>query len=290
MNEDVIPVRTTFFVLLLALLWGGNVVAIKISLIGVSPFAAAGLRFSISLILIAAWSWIRGVSLKPRKGEFIPLIILGLLFTAQITCLNWGTRLTSAGRATVILHTFPVFVAFLAHFFIPGDRLNLRKTIGMVGAFAGVVMVFGEKLSISGSMAGDLLCLGSAFMLGLLTVLFKRFVQTIEAPRILVWQLIFGVPLFFLMHALFENQGSLSFQMSVVSALLYQGVVVSCFCFLSWLSILKHHTPSRITVLFFTAPIWGLLLSYLLLGERISIGLVFGAVLVAAGILLVNRG
>jgi drug/metabolite transporter (DMT)-like permease len=292
LTEDSIPVRTTLFVLLLAALWGGNVVAIKIGLRGIPPLAAAGIRFGIALPLIAIWARMRRISLRPRAGEAIPLLLIGLIFTIQIAILNWGTGLTLAGRATVILHTYPVFVAFLAHFFVPGDRLSLYRLIGVICAFAGIVVVFWEKLSIGtgGSIIGDLLCLGSGLLLGLLTVLIKLYVQTIEAPRLLVWQMIVGVPLFFAMHALFEGGSAFEFTPAVVTAVLYQGVVVGVFCFLTWFSILKRHSPSRLTVLFFTAPLWGLLASYLLLGEGISVGLAIGAGMVALGIFLVNRG
>ena len=279
-------------VLLLAALWGGNVVAIKIGLRGIPPLAAAGLRFGIALPLIALWARVRNVSLKPRAGEMPSLLILGLVFTAQITVLNWGTRLTLAGRATVILHTYPVIVAFLAHFMIPGDRLNWTRLVGVILAFAGIVAVFWEKLAIGtgGTVPGDLLCLGSGFLLGLMNVLLKRYVQTIEESRLLVWQMIIGVPLFFALHALFDRGSSFNFTPDVITALIYQGVIVGVFCFLTWLSILKRHSPSRLTVLFFTAPLWGLLASYLLLGEGISIGLAVGGGMVALGIFLVNRG
>ena len=292
MTRESIPVRTTFFVLLLAALWGGNVVAIKIGLRGIPPLAAAGIRFGIALPLIALWARMRRVSLKPRGGEMIPLLVVGLLFTAQIAILNWGTRLTLAGQATVILHTYPVFVAFLAHFIVPGDRLSWLRLIGVICAFAGIVVVFWEKIAIGtgGSMVGDLLCLGSGFLLGLLTVLIKRYVQVVEAPRLLLWQMIIGVPLFFLLHALFEGGSAFEFSPPVIKALFYQGVVVGVFCFLSWFSILKLYSPSRLTVLFFSAPLWGLLASYLLLAEGISIGLAIGAAMVALGIFLVNRG
>jgi len=292
LTKDSIPVRTTLFVFLLAALWGGNVVAIKIGLRGIPPLAAAGIRFGIALPLIAIWARMRRISLRPRAGEAIPLLLIGLIFTIQIAILNWGTRLTLAGRATVILHTYPVFVAFLAHFIVPGDRLSWYRLIGVICSFAGIVVVFWEKLSIGtgGSIIGDLLCLGSGLLLGLLTVLIKRYVQTIEAPRLLVWQMIVGVPLFFALHALFDRGSAFELSPSVVAAVLYQGVVVGVFCFLTWFSILKRHSPSRLTVLFFTAPLWGLLASYLLLGEGISIGLVIGAGMVALGIFLVNRG
>ena len=292
MRKNSLPVRTTLFVLLLATLWGGNVVAIKIGLRGISPFAAAGIRFGIALPLVALWAWIKGIALRPRTGEVIPLVVVGLIFALQISILNWGTRLALAGRATVILHTYPVFVAFLAHFIIPGDRLDWRKLVGVIGAFAGIVVVFWEKLSpgAGGSITGDLLCLGSGFLLGLLTVLIKRSLEHIEAPRLLVWEMVIAVPLFFLLHALFESGSRYEFSPPVAAALLYQGVVIGCFCFMAWLSVLKRYPPSRVSVLFFTTPVWGLLISYLLLGERITVGLGIGAVLVALGIFLVNRG
>jgi drug/metabolite transporter (DMT)-like permease len=292
MDKDSIPLRTTLFVLLLATLWGGNVVAIKISLAGFPPFAAAALRFAAALPLIALWAGVRRIKLKPRACERIPIMVAGLFFAAQIALLNWGTGLTLAGRATVILHTYPVFVAFLAHFTVPGDRMTWYRLIGVIGAFAGVVVVFWEKLSVgtAGSITGDLLCLGSGFLLGLLTVLIKRFVQSIEAARLLVWQMLIGVPIFLLLHLLFEGPGAYVLSVSVVSALLYQAVVVGVFCFLTWFSILRRYSPSRLTVLFFTAPLWGLLLSFLLLGEGITTGLAIGAGMVALGIFLVNRG
>jgi drug/metabolite transporter (DMT)-like permease len=292
MGKNSLPVRTTLFVVLLATLWGGNVVAIKIGLRGISPFAAAGIRFGLALPLIALWAWIKNIALRPRAGEVLPLLMVGLIFTLQISVLNWGTRLTLASRATVILHTYPVFVVFLAHFVVPEDRLDWRKLVGVIGAFSGIVVVFWEKLSLGagGSITGDLLCLGSGFLLGLLTVLIKRFVQHIEAPRLLVWEMAIAVPLFFLLHALFEAGSSYEFSPPVVAAFLYQGVLIGCFCFLAWLSVLKRYQASRVSVLFFTAPLWGLLISYLFLGERITVGLGIGAVLVAVGIFLVNRG
>jgi drug/metabolite transporter (DMT)-like permease len=279
-------------VLLLAAFWGGNVVAIKIGLRGIPPLAAAGIRFGIALPLIALWARLRHIPLKPRAGEIIPILVVGLIFTVQIAVLNWGTRLTLAGRATVILHTYPVFVAFLAHFMIPGDRLSWYRLVGVILAFVGIVVVFWEKLSIGteGIISGDLLCLGSGFLLGLLNVLIKRTVQTIDEARLLVWELIIAVPLFFALHALFDGESALLFSPPVIASLFYQAVIVGVFCFLTWFSILKRHSPSRLTVLFFTAPLWGLLASYLLLGEGISIGLAVGAGMVALGIFLVNRG
>jgi drug/metabolite transporter (DMT)-like permease len=287
-----LPLPTILFVLALALLWGGNVVAIKISLAGIPPFAAAGIRFALALPLIALWARIRAIPLKPRSGELLPLMLVGLVFTVQIVALNWGTRLTMASRSTVMLHTYPFFVALLAHFVVPEDRLNWRKLAGMAGAFAGIAAVFWEKLSagVGASTAGDLLCLGSGFLLGLSTVLIKLSLRRIEAPRLLVWEMAAGIPLFFVLSAVLEGGSRYVFTPAVVAAMLYQSVVIACFCFLAWLAVLKAHAVSRVSAYFFTTPLWGVLASYLLLREPPTLVLAVGAALVAMGIVLVNRG
>lgn len=61
------------------------------------------------------------------------------------------------------------------------------------------------------------------------------------------------------------------------------------FCFVTWTSVLKKHSPSQLVVLFFATPLFGVLLSHLLLGDEINPSLIIGAGLVAVGIYMVNR-
>jgi len=65
--------------------------------------------------------------------------------------------------------------------------------------------------------------------------------------------------------------------------------VIAGFCFVAWTLILKHYSPSRLAVLFFTTPIWGITLSHFFLAEPVTIGLGAGSVLVAIGIYTVNQ-
>ncbi|MDE2817205.1 MAG: EamA family transporter, partial [Chloroflexota bacterium] len=61
-------------VLLLALLWGGNSVAIKIGLQDIPPLALAGFRFIIGLIAVTGWALWQRVRIRMEPGEFVPLI------------------------------------------------------------------------------------------------------------------------------------------------------------------------------------------------------------------------
>jgi drug/metabolite transporter (DMT)-like permease len=69
----------------------------------------------------------------------------------------------------------------------------------------------------------------------------------------------------------------------------YQGFVVAGFCFIAWTTTLERYSPGRLVVLFFMTPLFGVLLSHILLGDVISVSLIAGAGLVAYGIYLVNK-
>ena len=224
-DQGAIPIKVILFVLFLALLWGGNSVSLKIGLQEFAPLASAGLRFSIGLLLIAGWALSHSISLKPQPHEYLPLFLLGVLFTTQVVCFNWGTNLTHAGRAGVMINTHPLFVAVIAHFVVPGDRLTRWKTVGLIVAFGGILIVFRDNLidGDRGRLAGDLLTLCSGFLLGLLIVVTNRLVQYINSYRLLTSQMIIGVLIFFILSGIFEGKAGYGFSYPALLAILYQG-------------------------------------------------------------------
>ena len=136
-------------VLLLGLLWGGNSVSIKIGLQDVPPFALATMRFLLGFAAITLWSLHQRVQLRMNPGELLPLLFVSLIFTLQISTLNLGTQITEASRSTVFISTYPFFTALFAHFWVPGDRLSFRKTVGITLAFGGVLLTFGGNWGLT---------------------------------------------------------------------------------------------------------------------------------------------
>ncbi len=217
-----VPGRVLLFVMLLALFWGGNTVAIKVGLSGFPPFAAAGIRFAVALPLIALYAGIRRVRLVPTKEEAPALVVLGLVFTVQIALINVGTDLTLAGRATVFLNAYPVYVAGWSHLLVPGDRMTLRKAVGLVVAFGGVLAVFGYSFfeNRGATILGDGLVIASGILLSLLVVMINRIAQNTHPLRLLTGEMTVGVPAFFLLSLLFERGVAWEASLPVVSALL----------------------------------------------------------------------
>jgi drug/metabolite transporter (DMT)-like permease len=282
---------TVALVLLLCAFWGGNTVAIKVSLADVPPLGAAGLRFLLGTAAIGLWCWRNGIPLALRPGEVRPLVGLTGIFLAQIAALNFGTKATLASQATVLISSYPLFVGLLAHFLVSGDRLTWHKSLGLALAFGGVFCVFAEPWFQSGPghWLGNLTVAVSAFLLGLRLVCLKLLVRDLNPYQAIFWQGLLSLPAFFLASGFGEGFAAYHFTVPAVGALLYQGLVVAGFCFVAWAVLLQHHRPSQLASFSFTSPLFGVALSCLLLDDPLTGGLGLGVLLVAAGIYLANR-
>ena len=276
-------------VLLLMLLWAGNSVVVKIVVRDIPPLWAAALRFSVGLAI--AWGlgrW-RGVRLRVTLREWCSLAGYGLMAALQILLFNVGAPHTTGGRVTLFIFSYPLLVPFLAHWFLHGDPLRWRTVAGALLACGGLVVALREGLAAeTDTLRGDLMQLGSALVLAGMVVYNKRLTRRFSPLQILFWQ-------FAVMLGVFAVAALLSgpFPMGEVGRdawgwLLYQGVVVSGFCFLGWQHLLRRHKSTQISVFFFVTPIFGALLGWLLLGETPTRGLVTGAAFVAFGIYLAN--
>ena len=275
--------------LLLAFLWGGNSPSIKVGLEDLPPMALAFVRFCIGLVIVGGWSLYCRIPLGLKHGEFSRLLLLTLIFISQIITLNTGTLLTSASRSTILINVYPFFTAIFAHLWIPGERLSINKTLGIVVAFSGVFITVAPNLgSGETSVIGDIIVLVSGCFLGLRVVVTKLLVQSIHPYRLLVWYLVLSLPCFAALSFLFERGETFQISLAGAAALLYQGGIIAGFCFLAWTSILEKYSASKLVVFFFATPLSGVVFSSLFLGDELTVYLLGGAILVAVGIFLVN--
>src|SRR2546422_9786911 len=129
---------------LISILWGANTVVIKTGLEDAPPLRLAWMRFVVGGIVIALWAWLTGrlAGFRLRRAEVRPLLVVTLLFIAQIGTMNVGTSLTSAAHSAIILNLYAVHTVVPSHFLIPGDRLTLRKAAGVVVAYARILVLF----------------------------------------------------------------------------------------------------------------------------------------------------
>jgi len=279
------------FALLLAILWAGNPVANKAGLDDAGPLRLGYLRFILGAIVVLIYAIATKQSFRIKRREWVPLGLLGVLFTVQLAFMNVGQDYTSAGHAVVVTTTFPLWTGVFAHFFVPGDRMSRSRTFGTLVAYLGVVAVFYKGFSDSSSdfLIGDLLLLGSAVLLGGRQVLLSQLGQGIDQHKLLMAQSVFGIVTFVIASLMFEGDEAFTVTTRLVVALLYTGVLIAGLGFIGQTWLLKRYLPSRVTVLSLSQPIFGVLFSWWILGESIGGELYVGAVLVVIGSALAQR-
>lgn len=275
------------------MLWGGNLISIRIGVDSVPPIWSAFWRMAVGVIIVTGWAMHRGVPIRPEKGEGWPLFVLSALFTVQIALLNSGTALTSPGFGVIILNSYAVFANITGHFFPGMERpLNRARTLGLILAIAGmVVLTFGQSASrlAPDPLKGNAMLIISSVLLGVRQVYTRWLVQHIEPARTVVWQMAWSVPLFLIVAAMTEPPVYGEITRAAVLAILYQGAVVAGFCFIVWAALLKRHSAGTLSMFGFLVPITGIALSSVFFGEPMRLTLLAGGALVLAGVWAVTR-
>jgi drug/metabolite transporter (DMT)-like permease len=124
--------------------WGLQQILIKTTVAEVPPMWQASIRMVGATFAAVAVVRVRGVPLFERDGTLWPGLLAGLLFSGEFACIYLGLQHTSASRLTVFLYTAPFWVALLLPRFVPAERLRGLQWLGLLIAFAGVVLAFSE--------------------------------------------------------------------------------------------------------------------------------------------------
>ena len=290
-NEDPTG-RIIALVLLIVSLIGGGAFAVKLGLKGFPPLKMALFRCILGLITVGGIGFYYGISMRMRFKELPRLLLIALLYILHTITLNFGTQLTTASRSTIFFTLYPLFTVLFGHFWLPNDRLSQKKVLGILTSFTGVLVTLFPNMQggmTTTYLLGDLIVLLAAGFLGLRITLTKVFVQDIYSHRLLVWLLGLSIPCFLFLSFLFERGQPVDWTLESCAGLFYQGLIITGFCFLVLTSVLRKYKASKLVVFSFLMPVSGVLFSNLLLGDKLTIDVLGGTVLVAAGIYLVNR-
>lgn len=283
--------RTALIALFLSLLWGANVVALKMGLEAVPPFWSAFWRMLLGLPMIVAWAKYEGVSLRLERREWRPVAILAVVFGSQISALNYATNFTSPAFSVVLLNTSPIFTNLVAHYFVKGDHLSVKRSVGLAIAFFGICVVFVGRPPAelaSAPVLGNTLAVISALVVSGRMVYTQKLVQIMPSTRAVFWQVVLAELIFLAGALVFEPMTVGPLTTRVIGGLLYQGVIVAGIGFILWVRLLHDHAPGVISVFGFPTPIFGVFFSALLFAEPLTRTLIIGMLFVAAGILIVT--
>jgi drug/metabolite transporter (DMT)-like permease len=272
--------------------WGVQQVAIKVANAGISPLLQAGIRSVGATVLVGLWMTLRRDPLFGRDGTLGWGLAAGALFSVEFILIYWGLCFTHASRAVIFLYMSPFVVALGAQWLIPAETLRRVQVVGLLCAFGGVLVAFGESLGLPSArmLLGDGMLIGAAVLWGGTTVLIKAGpLARISPGKTLLYQLAVSAVLLPLGSVLVGEPGIGRVTPLIAGCLVYQTVWVAFVTYIAWFWLVREYPASRIASFTFLTPLFGVVAGALLLGERITGTLTLSLCLVAAGIYLVNR-
>jgi len=277
--------------LLLCAVWGFQQVAIKLIAHEVSLLMQGGVRSIVATLLVFLWARWRGIALFERDGTLGAGLAAGLLFAFEFVFIYFGLGHTAASRMSVFVYLAPVFAALWLHFVVPGEQLVAGQWVGVLLAFAGVAVAFSEGfLAAEGlTVLGDLCGVIAALLWAATTVVIRATsLARVTATKTLFYQIgLAALVLPVASWAIGEN-GVVSLSHVAIASLAYQSIIVGFASLLAWFWLLRRYLAARLGVLSFLTPMLGVLSGVVFLAEPLSRTFALAALLVAAGIVLVN--
>jgi drug/metabolite transporter (DMT)-like permease len=283
----------TGLMLLLSLTWGFQQISLKGVEHDLSPILQIALRSGIAALLIASLVlWHR--EKIDFKNTWLPGLGAGLLFAFEFLVLGEGLRYTLASHMVVFLYTAPIWVALSLHFLVHAERLNRIQWLGILLAFAGILVTFlgrGDQTAVANApniLLGDLLGLAAGAAWGFTTVLVRSSrLSVTPAKQTLLYQLVVCFVIL-MVASVVTGQARINPTPAVMASLAFQGLLVSFASFLTWFWLLRRYPASQLGVFSFMAPMFGVVFGVWLLNDPMEQSFVLGAVLVLTGIVLVN--
>jgi len=278
---------------LLCMAWGFQQVAIKATAVDMPPILQICVRSGIAAALVWSLMRFRGERIAIRDGLWRPGLIVGLLFSLEFLFAGESLRHTTASHVVVFLYTAPIFAALGLHWKLPSERLRSIQWIGVALAFAGIITAFSGRSAHSSVapdelLLGDLLALLAGLFWGATTVVIRTSrLSNAPASETLFYQLVAAF-LILLLAATASGQAHAHLTPLVLCCLAFQSFAVSFASFLAWYWLLRVYLASRLGVLSFMTPLFGVAFGVWLLKEPVEASFLAGAGLVVFGLVLVS--
>ncbi|MCH4083452.1 MAG: DMT family transporter [Olsenella sp.] len=284
------------------LLWGSAFPCTKIGnvLFGIGSGATssqllfAGVRFTIAGCMVIAFMSIkRGRPLVPRATDWKAILCLSLFQTVlQYGLLYPGLSRASGVASSIIEASASFIVILLAALVFRQERLTSRKVLGCLVGFAGVLLV---NLKPGGSLSfnpvGEGLVFLSTIAAAMSSCLIRDFSRRHDPVLLSGWQFLVGGVVLILIGLAAGGHLAPSRPAALV-LLAYMGFI-SAAAYTMWSMLLSANPVSRVAVFGFMNPVFGVVLSAILLNEVSALNPLLAVValaLVSAGIVIVNRG
>lgn len=280
------------FALFTIFIWGTTFISTKILLISFTPIEIMFFRLILAYFIL--------LIIKPKilkyKNFKEELIFMGaglcgvtLYFIFQ----NIALKYTLASIAGILISVSPFFTAILSYFFLKGEELRVNFFIGFILSIIGIIIVsFNGNYTLEINPLGDILSILSALVWSIYSILMKK-ISSNNYNNIQCTRKIFFYGLIFLIPTLkfFDFHFDLIrfYSMSNLLNTLYLGLGASALCFVTWNYAVSILGTIKTSVYIYIIPIITILVSVIVLHEKVTLTSLFGVLLILLGLYLSER-
>lgn len=288
------PIAVLVAALVAVVVWGASPVATKFAVLGLPPLVVAMLRTVLGGLAALPFALAMRIGLPKDGRQRLALAVSSFCgFIGFPALYSIGLHHTSAIHASLILAVLPIFTGAIA------KALERRQPgpawwIGCAVAFAGEMLLVLTRSGVSaveGNLVGDLIVLGSALLASCGYVAGARLKQLgYPSSGATFWGVVLASAV--LLPVVPWHAAGIDWQAVPVSAWLgvaYLALAVTILGYVLWYWALGQGGIARIGLTQFLQPVSGVLLSWLLLGEPLSVILWVATALILAGVWTASR-
>ena len=267
-------------------LWASAFAGIRAGLMGYAPQHLVLLRFLVASSALLILSPSMGVQ-RPQRKHLLRLALLGFTgITAYNLALSYGQTQVSAGAASLLVNTGPIFTVMMAAAFL-GERLKLWSLLGLLVSFSGAVLIAFSTGSDFSLNPWALLVLLAAALQAASFIIQKPLSAYYKPFEITCYALWFGT--------LFSLVALPGFGSSVQRApwqatfsVIYLGIGPAALAYVSWAYVLSHLPAGRAASYLYIVPVLAFFIAWVWLGEVPLLTTVIGGVLALGGVVIIN--
>jgi drug/metabolite transporter (DMT)-like permease len=280
------PIQALAVLVAVLALWSSAFAGIRAGLTGYSPGQLALFRFLIASAVLAMYAGIVHFR-RPALRDLPWLVITGLFGIAIYNlALNWGQTRVSAGAASLLIASTPIWTALLAMIGL-GEHVTPAGWGGILMSFVGVGIIAkaeGEGLYFSPQA---LVILIAAISGGIYNALVKHFVGRYSALECTAYSIWFGTVLMAPWGAGLAHTVRTA-PLNATLAIVYLGVFPAATAYLGWAYLLSHGPAGRTSTFLYLTPVLAIGIAWLWLGEIPKVLSVIGGAIALCGVILVH--
>jgi drug/metabolite transporter (DMT)-like permease len=273
-------------------LWGLSFIGTKMALEYLTPVEIIAVRLLLGTPVLYAVIRLKGIEIQFRKADYIVIVPASIILGGHFVIQALGLIYTTATNTAWLIATIPIFIAVMSRIFLK-ERLTRQKILGIALATLGVILLVsrGRWADLDWlNSVGDWIILSSCITWSVYTIITRNITRS-HSPLTLIFSILLLPAVLLPLYTVISTPITKFAELppSIVGILIFLGVFCLGIAHWLWLEGLSKKGATEVGVFLYFEPVVTTLAAIPILGEGMTVFALSGAVLILAGVYMVER-